>query len=160
MERRTGTDTGSGCGAVDLAVGENAHVAAVAPGCKSRPDQDRSVQEAEVFFERMLDREILHDRMFDAAPNIYVAGNVFRRKLQAHLLSVNQRIKCAAIGYVELHAAESGNIDALVLQVDKRRDVALELRVLTRLEKQAGLDHEFSQRDNRMPAHGAVALVV
>src|SRR5262249_57177311 len=114
MQGRAGAYAGSRRGAIHLAVGKNADIAAVTSGRESGPDEDGAVKETQVFFEGMLDREVVHDGPFDAAAGVDEPVDLLGYQLQARLLRLNEGIKGATIGNVELHTAEAGYINFLI----------------------------------------------
>ena len=186
MDGHPAADTRARRTAVDLAFGENADVAALRPPPERRPDEDRSVEKAEVLGEGMDDRSGGHDRPFYGHAGVDEGAGVVGRQPQAERPGLDVGIIGAAEGQVISHLADPGNIDDAVEGVDERRDVVESNGAdppRSRLDPgerghpagrridgdprfrpiqadQPGLDGHGGQGDDSVAAHGAEPLVV
>src|SRR5215213_5501307 len=128
----------------------------------------------------MFDQKLAHYRTFDSSPMIDDAIDVFRCELQPDCLRADERIESSAISHVKLDGADSLHVNMLIAQVKKRRNISkrrfydfaagnrstcansagghVESYIV--LIDELRFNDEFCERDDRVPAHHAVAFVV
>src|SRR5262249_25875895 len=132
----------------------------------------------------MVDGEIGHHCLLDAAATIDKLVAMIRRKSQAKRFRLDNAVERSAISNIKAYSTEARHFDPPITEVDERRHITernlahltafhegpgvnltsrhvyREVWIVAFLADQTCLDYKPGQRDDRMAAHRAVAFVV
>ena len=109
--------------AIELSIGEDAHVPAVMSPVVRGAEKYGSVKKSQVVFVRMLDGNCVHNGQLDASPHVDEFGEFFRNELKSEVLTPAEGIKRTSIGDIIPDVADLRDSDGLVERIDKGRHI-------------------------------------